>query len=237
MTRVGSCRRGFTLLELILVMGILITISAMAIPNILSEIRQDRLPRSARQLRSLVMLVRAHAAFDGKRLQIRFPRKDELDTPGGDLQPRVEREDDPIQEPEVFNLVTDSWAIGNVLMEGVWCAQVIEGRPTIAGIRDRRDRVAEQIEDVLREASREDQYEPERPPLVMNPDGSSEWVTFVLTTAPRDIKLDKLENYPRIDLIVEGLTGLAWLQRPFYDEELDLFEDKGWPAVLRQDFL
>ncbi|MCH7632740.1 MAG: hypothetical protein IIB59_05965, partial [Planctomycetes bacterium] len=37
--------------------------------------------------------------------------------------------------------------------------------------------------------------------------------------------------------ILEGLTGLCWLQRPFYDEELDLFADKGWPAVLRQDFL
>ena len=40
-----------------------------------------------------------------------------------------------------------------------------------------------------------------------------------------------------LDLIVEGATGLSWIQRPFYDEELDLFEEKGWPAVLRQDFL
>jgi hypothetical protein len=41
----------------------------------------------------------------------------------------------------------------------------------------------------------------------------------------------------RIEVILEGPTGLAWLQRPFYDEELDLFEEKGWPAVLRKDFL
>jgi hypothetical protein len=38
-------------------------------------------------------------------------------------------------------------------------------------------------------------------------------------------------------VILEGETGIAWLQRPFYDDELDLFADRNWPAVLRQDFL
>jgi hypothetical protein len=55
--------------------------------------------------------------------------------------------------------------------------------------------------------------------------------------SPSDITLEELEDYARIHVIVEGATGLAWLQRPFYEEELDLFEEKGWPAVLRQDFL
>jgi len=46
-----------------------------------------------------------------------------------------------------------------------------------------------------------------------------------------------LYTHPGIDVIVDGLSGLCWLQRPFYDEELDLFEEKNWPAVLRKDFL
>ena len=79
--------------------------------------------------------------------------------------------------------------------------------------------------------------DPERPPLFVEPDGSCEWATFVLTTAPRDVELDQLEDHPRLWLILDGTIGLAWMQRPFYDEELDLFEEKNWPAVLRQDFL
>jgi hypothetical protein len=75
-------------------------------------------------------------------------------------------------------------------------------------------------------------------PLVFEPDGTSDWATFLLVAdAPRQIDIEELENYERIEVIYEGQTGLAWLQRPFYEEELDLFEEKNWPVVLRRDFL
>lgn len=228
-------RPAFTLVELMLVIGILVAITAMAVPNLINQIRAKPLPRSGRQLRSLLTLTRAHAAFDGLRYQIRFPNPDELDALGGETQPRIEREDDPINEPEVFNLVTASWAVGTTLLGDVWCTDVELGRPTIQSVRDRRERVAEDISDELEEAFED--YEPERPPLIIEPDGTSEWATFVLTTAPRDTPPEELLEHPQIELIVEGLTGLAWMQRPFYDEELDLFEEHNWPAVLRQDFL
>ena len=99
----------------------------------------------------------------------------------------------------------------------------------------RRERASEDIGDVLEEAFAE--YDPERRPLIIEPDGTSDWATFVLTTAPRDIDLDELIDYPRIELILEGFTGSAWMQRPFYEAELDLFEENNWPGVLRQDFL
>lgn len=225
----------FTLLEVSLVVGILVLISAMVIPNFIRQFRADELPRSAKQLRSLITLVRANAAFDGLRYRIRFPDEDELDPLGGDCQPRVEREDDPIEESEVFNLVTAPWAVGKTLLGDVWCAEVRLEKPTIERIKEERDRIAEEIGKELEEAFEE--IDPERPPLFVEPDGSSEWATFILTTAPREIELDQLEDYPRIEVILDGATGLAWMQRPFYDEELDLFEEKGWPAVLRQDFL
>ena len=95
--------------------------------------------------------------------------------------------------------------------------------------------MAENVWEELAEAFED--IDPERPPLYVEPDGTSEWVTFVLTTAPPDVELDKVEDYGCLELIVDGSTGLAWMQRPFYDEELDLFEEKNWPAVLRQDFL
>lgn len=231
----ASFRRAYTLVEILLVVGILVAISAYVVPNFMDQIRADAMPRSARKLRSLITLVRAHAALDGKRYQIRFPNEDELDALGGDQQPRVEREDDPFEEPEVFNLVTAPWAIQTTLLGDVWCPEIRLGHPTIAEIIERRKRSVDRIEEKLGEAFEE--YEPQRLPLMVLLDGTSEWSTFVLTEAPRSIDLDELEDYPRLHLIVDGTTGLGWLQRPFYDSELDLFEEKNWPAVLRQDLL
>jgi len=226
--------RAFTLLEVTLVVGLLVAISAIAIPNFVRQIEREELPGSGRQLRSLLSLVRANASFEGKRYRVRFPKEDEKDALGGDQQPLIEREDDPIRDPEVFHEVTAPWAVGKTLLGKVWCVETRLGRPTIDDLRERREQITEISDEMLR--SPED-FEPEYPPLYIEPDGSSEWGTFTLTNAPRGTAFDELEEHPRIDLIVEGTTGSAWMQRPFYDEELDLFEEKGWPAVLRQDFL
>ena len=80
-------------------------------------------------------------------------------------------------------------------------------------------------------------FEEHYPPLTVETDGTSEWVTFVLTDAPRDVADDEIENYSRIEVIMDGLTGLIWLQRPFYDEEIELCREHGWPPVLRRDFI
>jgi len=240
-SRLPTTRRAFTLLEVSLVIGLILAITAMVVPNLLREIRADEIPRSGRQLRSLLTLIRANAAFDGQRYRLRFPdpETEEIDPLGGLNQPIIEREDDPIRFPEEFNLVTDPWAIGTTLINDVWCAQIRIGRPTIEQLKDERDRQAEKIADKLKEAFADEEIEIEaqRLPIVFEPDGTTDWVTFVLTAAPRDIDVRELENEPRLELILEGYTGMAWLQRPFYDEELDLFEEKGWPAVMRQDFL
>ncbi len=230
-------RAAFTLFEVTLVVAILVALSAMVVPNLMRQLREDELPRSAKQFRSLIAMVRANAAFDGKRYRIRFPNEDELDPLGGETQPLIEREDDPVYDPEVFNLVTAPWAFQKMLLGDVWCAEVIIERPTIAAVKKRRERIAEEIDRALEEAFQEEELTPERPPFYVEPDSTSEWATFVFTSAPRDTELEELQDHPRIELIVDGRAGLAWLQRPFYDEELDLFEEKGWPAVLRQDFL
>lgn len=233
----GASRRlhsAFTLLEVTLSIGLLVAISAIAIPSFVRQIEREVLPGSGRQLRSLLVLTRTYASFEGKRYRIRFPKEDEKDALGGYQQPLIEREDDPIHDPEVFREVTAPWAVGKTLLGKVWCVEVRLGRPTIDELRDRRDEVTGVSEELLRS---EEDFEPEYPPLYIEPDGTSEWATFTLTDAPRGTTFEELEDYPRIDLIVDGTTGLAWMQRPFYEEELDLFEEKGWPAVLRQDFL
>ncbi len=109
----------YTLIEVVLVVALLVAISALAIPNFVRELKREELPGSARQLRSLITLTRANAAFDGLRYRIRFPSDDEDDLLLARRQPMIEREDDPIHEPDVFNQVTAPWAIGTTLL-GVW---------------------------------------------------------------------------------------------------------------------
>lgn len=232
----------YTLVELVLVMGLLVLISAITIPNFMRRVERETLPGSANQLRSLLTLIRANAAFDGVRYRVRFPSVDDLeddeDALNGRHQPIIEREDDPIHQPEVFNLVTAPWAIGKTFLGDVWCAEVRPGHPTIEQLQRLRESRSD-IQDALTEAFDKENkdFEAQRPPLIIESDGTSEWVTFVITEAPEGTELDSLEDYPVIDVILDGETGLAWLQRPFFEEELDLFEEKNWPAVLRQDFL
>ncbi len=227
----------FTLIEMVLVVGLLLLISAITIPNFFNEFKREKLPTSASQLRSLVTLVRANAAFDAKRYRIRFAREGETDSLGGIQQPIVEREDDPIAYPEEFNPVTANWAAGKTLLGDVRCAEVRLGRPTVADIMRRRESASRELEQAFSTRQQREEFERERPPVYIEPDGTSDWVTFTLTEASSEIPLNEIYQHPGIDVILDGLTGLCWLQRPFYDDELDLFKEKNWPAVLRKDFL
>ena len=229
--------RAYTLIEIVLVAGLLVLISALAVPRMAHLLSRDELAGSARQLRSFLTLIRSHAAWDGRRYRIRFPEEQEQDALGGDQQPIVEREDDPLEFPEEFTTVTEPWAVGTTLLADVWVAEVRLGRPTIAELQRLRQYRSEVENALEREFEDVEHFEAQRPPLIIEADGTSDWAVFVLTQAPRGTEIEELDEHPRIELILDGMTGLAWLQRPFYDEELDLFEEKGWPAVLRQDFL
>lgn len=234
----GKSRRpAFTLMEIVLVAGLLVLITSLIAPRLAHLLEREELPGSAKQLRSFITLVRAHAAWEGKRYRIRFPDDREKDPLGGTRQPIIEREDEPLERPEEFTLVTEPWAIGVTLLGEVWVAEVRLGRPTIAGLQRLREFRSEVRDTLTREFDNVEHFEVERPPLIVEADGTSDWVVFVLTKAPHGTAVEDLEDHERIELIVDGMTGLAWMQRPFFEEELDLFEEKGWPAVLRQDFL
>lgn len=226
-----SSARAFTLFELALVIGILVVAAALAIPRLGNRLEAEILPASAQNMRSLLAMVRANAAFDGKRFRVRFVAEDEVHPDGDDRQPLVEREDDPLFEPDVFNPVGEPWARGTTLLGDVRCAEVRLGRPTVAQLRERRNKIEEKLTEAFED------FDAVRPPLFIEPDGTSQWVTFVLTKAPIRVDPEDLEDYPTVEVIGDGTTGLTWLQRRFYEEELDLFEEKNWPIVLRQDYL
>ena len=120
------------------------------------------------------------------------------------------------------------------LNEMCWCAQVRLGKPTVEQLQDGYEST-DDLDDLGKEFEDED---PDYPPLVIEPDGSCEWAVFVLTNVSREKSIEDLEeDDPVIELILDGTTGLIWLQRPFKEEELDMLEEHNWPAVLRQDFL
>ena len=213
--------------------GLLMALFGLAVPDLLREIERSRLPESARQMRAMLTLVRANAMYDGKRYRIRFPEEDEIDSEGEQRQPLIEREDDPFLEPGIYNLVTSPWARGKTLLRGIRCAEARLGRPTLERLEE--DLVGEQ-EDERLEALAEG-FEEGFPPLIVETDGTSEWVTYLLTDAPPEAELEALEEHKRIEVIADGITGLIWLQRPFYEDELDMFKEHDWPPVLRRDFL
>lgn len=235
----GRCvrARAYTLLEVVLVVGLLMLIGAVALPSFYNQLAREELPTSADQLRSLVTLTRSHAAFDARRYRIRFPRKDESDALGTRQQPIVEREDNPLENPEVFLPVKANWAIGKTLRGRVRCAEIRLGRPSIEDLQLRRESATTKLDQAFDNRQQREQFEFELPPVYIEPDGTSDWATFVLTEASADVPINELHEHPGIDVIVDGLSGLCWLQRPFYEEELDLFEEENWPAVLRKDFL
>ncbi|HNO79341.1 MAG TPA: type II secretion system protein [Phycisphaerae bacterium] len=237
-----KAHRGFTLLEILLVTGLLAIVMAMVLPSFFNDFTRAQLPESGRQMRALLQLTRANAMIDGLRYRIRFPREDELDGQGDQRQPVVEVEDRPLEFPEEFRPVLASWAQDTTLLRKIRCAKVRLGKPTIDQLLGEDELADELAEDRLEELEEtaDETYEDEFPPLVIDTDGTSEWATFLLTDAPADVPLEDLDDeteFARLELILDGLTGLSWLQRTLYVEELEMMKEHGWPPVLRKDFL
>ncbi len=229
-----------TLIEVSLVAVMLAVIAAMVMPNFFLRVKQQELPTSANQMRSLLTMVRAHAQFDTKRYRIRFLDEDEIEDEEWEWvenphQPIIEREDDPIDEAGVYNVVAEPWAVGDTFLGEIWCVEVRIGKPSLEELQMLQQEEPEDFEKT--EIKMFENLDPYRPPLYIEPDGTSEWATFVVTDAPKDVQYDELPDYSRIEVIYDGEMGLVWLQRPLYEEELDLFEEKNWPVVFRQDFL
>jgi type II secretory pathway pseudopilin PulG len=233
--------RAYTLLELLIVIGLLVVLASMTLPNVLKSYVDAQLPESANQMRALLQLVRANAMLEGKRYRVRFARPDELDESGGQIQPIVDVERDPFYEPEIYTPVLDSWAREATFERNVRCAQVRLGKPTVDQLLgDSEVDEAKELEDKAEE-SVEEKFEDGFPPIIFEPDGTSEWATFVITDAPADIEYEELDSeeksYGMIEVILDGLIGTVWLQRPLYADELEMMREHGWPPVLRKDFL
>lgn len=229
---IATRRTAYTLLELILVIVLLAAVAGVVYPRLANSAEDRALRASAQQMRSLLELVRAQAQWDGLRYRIRMAKAEELDQTGDDRQPIVEREKDPLNAPNEWTPVLADWAQRQVYREDVWCIQVRLGRPTVDTLMNPDVKLDDEL------LSLGHDFDPDYPPVIFEPDGSAPWATFVVTQVDRDMKPEELgDEEERIEVIMEGSTGMVWLQRGLYEQELELFSQNGWPVVQRRDFL
>jgi hypothetical protein len=229
---------------MLMALALLALLAAFLMPDYLREMEEAKLANAADQFRSVIYLTRTHAMLDGKRYRIRFV---DIDLYDGEFeldeitsrQPVIERESDDPETYGEFLRVTEPWAQGVTLHPGIRCDGVRIGRPVF------RDELEAALEGDFEEEEEEELFESEDslyPELVFEPDGTCDWATIVLTDAPEDISYEDVFSDAELDaefleVIVDGRTGQAWIQRFLTEDEEELLREYGLPPVLRRDFL
>ncbi|UCD27984.1 MAG: prepilin-type N-terminal cleavage/methylation domain-containing protein, partial [Planctomycetota bacterium] len=182
------CRQAFTLLEVLLVIVLMGLLAAFIFPDLSMDMKRRALVESADRLRSLIIMAHARAMQDGIKYRIQYPgtpdpddpkAEKEINVPTNTLQPVVIRQVDPLEDPNWFEEFKAGWKDQKIMQEGTRCVAVLPGRPNfdistqseIAGPSITRDEKTTFV------------------PLNFNPDGTTDWVTFVLTDLPFDIEV------------------------------------------------
>jgi len=227
-------RRGFSLLELVLVMGLISLMMGYVLPSFWNSLQAEALPSSAREFRALLYHVRSRAMMDGRRYRIRFPAEDEFsDHPERRVQPLIEREDEPMAEPGTYYEVNSSWAREPVLRHGIRCVEFKLGMPVLT-LGNRGEEEAESV-DELDDAPELDEDLLTEIRLVFEPDGSSDWATFTLAELQDPEELEDLDSAPLLNIMLDGRTGQIWIQQPLLREEAELLLRENGSHILHMD--
>ncbi len=229
--------RAFTLIEVMLVIGMLLVLAYFVLPIFTGEIERRRLEDSISQMQSLINLTRAHAMNDGKRYRLRWPDEpnyEEASEKGLTLQPIIEVEASPIDQPGVFTEVNDVWAVGETLYTGVQCERVVLGRQQEPNepnqFENEMSRIANGAEQMFQEdsdldkmfqdnvtvkSSTEEEKDPNRPAIVFDPDGTAEWATIYLTNGT----LTEEGELQTWEIFIDARTGNVGWRRTLSEEE------------------
>lgn len=221
------------MIELLLVIALLGVIAAFTVPNLTGHMRRRSLLESADRLRSLIVMAHAQAMQDGVKYRIQFPgtpdpldpnAQKEIDVPAETLQPEVQRQVAPLDKPDDFGGFDAMWKDYPVMQDGTRCVAVLGGRPNfditaqspIAG-----PSVSEGMTSFV--------------PLNLNPDGTCDWVTFVLTDLPFGIQPEASDVGNILNVIVDGRTGQTWIQRALRVTEVEMMAERGASPILHMD--
>jgi prepilin-type N-terminal cleavage/methylation domain-containing protein len=211
-TRRGPRRGGFTLLEILLVLMLLVILAVFSWPALERRIETSALPESANKFRAMLFMARSSAIMQHKRYRVRFEP--------GVRDPFIEVEPDPIGAPGNYIAAPDPWAYEPMLLGEVQVHRINYGRPIYLTPKSSEEeevqseeglnevQTSEEVQVTEMEAAEEGPPVDElRPEIVFDVDGRTEWATLILSTIAPEEEL--LEETAQLWLVLDGRTGLA----------------------------
>lgn len=221
--RLGAVR-GFTLLEILLVVGLVALLALMAWPALSNQITAAELPESATKLQSLLFMARSQAISDHKRYRVRFDQ--------GLEQPLVEVEPDSINAAGEWVETTESWAADNILLGDVRVHAVKLGRPVYLTPQQTRDDAEAESEEGLSGVLTRAQEEvatlvqgkkglgdgEDWPAIIFDVDGRTDWATVIIAKIDPDEDLEPEDEQRWV--VLDGRTGLAQITEQVTEVEL-----------------
>lgn len=210
----ARARRGFTLVELLLTVALVVLLLGAVVFNFSSLERGVALDEGAAQLEALLRHARAQAAATGRRVQVVFEEDvgDGLRVPLGHL--RVLREPDPLNQPGFFEEWLEARPQVEALLElasieEVWVPGAAAAAPNVgenaAALPPAEEPAA--AASILTFA-----------PITFQPDGSSDTSEIILASRRDD-------DNRRIAVQVEGVTGTI-RRRPLVEEADEASRDE-----------
>ena len=108
-------RNAFTMLEVMLVVGILALVAAITWPDFHQAQRSEELDESARRMKTLIQMCRAQAMNETRRYRLLFYEDGAID---------LKRQRDPILAPQEYFRFREPWANISILMDRVWVESI-----------------------------------------------------------------------------------------------------------------
>lgn len=226
-------------MEVLLTIFVLGLIMAFSFADYGKVIASRSLTESSDRLRSLILRASSEAMLNGVKFRITFTpisndpaerlrqQAETQNVPTETVQPILQIQSDPLSNPDNFGDVNPDWKMEKILQPGTRCVAVIGGQPKFdiqsnSPIAGPQPTIGE---------------ETSFSPLTFNPDGTCDWVTFVLTDLPPLDELQEGHAARILNVIVDGRTGQVWIQRALTVREVEVMNKYGASPILHQDFI
>lgn len=232
--RGARSRRAFTLLEIVVTLGLLVLILALAWPIMQNQIAASALPESAARLRDTLFMARSHAMMENRRVRIRFAPNEQA--------PYIEIELDPVRFPGEWEAIGAAWAREPLLLGDVQVVAIESGRPVYlkpVSFDESTDKTEKDAEEeaklekrsgmdnttgldtygtAVTMANEDIELDENRPLIIYEPNGSTDWATIKLAEIPLDQELTEDDN--QLWVILDGRTGLAYVRDQVTEDQL-----------------
>ncbi|MBI5387634.1 MAG: GspH/FimT family pseudopilin [Verrucomicrobia bacterium] len=208
------CRRGFTLIEVLLATVLLLLLLGAVVFNFSSLEQGARLDEGASQFESLLRFARAHATSSGRQVQVSFQEEIEVDTEFPFASVHVKWEPDPLGQPGTF----EDLPLTQPYQERLNDLVLVDTVRLIGPGTDSAASSDAAEADEAGDAEVMDFF----PSITFYPDGSSDSARIVL------VSRDEADRR-RVDLRLVGVTGVT--RRSVVDESGEMPEEEEPPPA------